>query len=107
MDSHRNDPNNSPWIDDWTDENRRLRYEQHATELYNSHKEFRLLAHRSHVDYAKWLLASGLAVHGGALYAISSLPEKTNHNINFDLLLNAALWHIGGIVFALFSGFMG
>lgn len=95
----------SPFVDDHPDENFRRRYTFHARENYEQNKEMRFSAQRGHLEYGKWLIASMLAIHGGAIYAISSirtsLPLSVSHN-----LVNAAVCHVFGICLIMVSAFM-
>lgn len=97
----------SPFISDWTPEERE-RYQFRAREYYKLFNEMRLEAQRNHVEYGKWLIATMVAIHGGAIYAINAVNnarpqlEETAQS----LLLHAAGWHVVGIVCIMFAGFM-
>ncbi|MEJ5025954.1 hypothetical protein [Brucella anthropi] len=98
------DPNKSIWIHDWTDEKTKDRYLFHVREQYEKYKSFREMSFQNHVGYAKWLLASLLAVHGGAIYGISGLRDSVSaHQI--DGLITGAGWNLIGIGFTLLTGF--
>ncbi|HBF32091.1 MAG TPA: hypothetical protein DDW73_21110 [Rhizobium sp.] len=60
---------------------------------------------KSNFEYGKWLLASGLAVHGGALFGLNSLRDALEHD-KWPALADAAKWNVGGIVFVLIAGFL-
>ena len=99
------DPNKSPFITDWSDPNQRDRYIFHARENYESNKQMAIDSRSASLGYAKWLLASLLAMHSGAIYFISGLRTSLN---NSDLaqaaLLNAAINNVAGIVFTILIG---
>jgi hypothetical protein len=52
-------------------------------------------------DYGKWLIASLLLIHGGALYSIGTAPR-------FESIVGSwAAWHfVAGLIFALLCGFV-
>lgn len=94
----------TPWVYQWDDPEEQDRYRSHAKEVYESNKSYRNIALQHQADLSRWLMASLLAVHGGALYLMSNL------NAQADLLLKAALisaasWNVAGMVFALLTGF--
>jgi hypothetical protein len=96
---------NTPFADNWSDPAERERYRQHAREVYDKMKDLRSDSRRYHVDYGKWLIASLLALHGGAIFVISSLA-KGDKPIGPGLLIGPAMWNLAGIVFILFAGCM-
>ena len=98
------DPDQSPWVEDWTDQKRRERYQYWAKEQYEEAKAMRDFAFKSNVEYGKWLLASGLAVHGGAIYAINALKSSVRQN-QLSGLLDSAAWNMMGLAFVLIAGF--
>lgn len=100
------DPNFSPMVHDWTDEKQRERYIFHARENYEQSKQLRLAAQHGHMEYGKWLVASMLAIHGGAIFAISNLRQGLSVADDSSGLIDAAVWHAGGIVFVMFAGFL-
>lgn len=98
------DPDHSVFVENWTDPKRRERYQYYAREKYEFYKSAREMAFKANIEYGKWLLASGLAVHGGAIYAINSLKDPSNVDLTLKLI-EAAKWNIAGIVFVLLAGF--
>lgn len=98
------DPNKSPWIHDWTDKQNKERYQFHVREQYETFKTYRDITFQNHVGYAKWLLASLLAVHGGSIYAISSIRESVRPE-QLDALVTGAGWNLIGIGMTLLTGF--
>jgi hypothetical protein len=96
-------PEASVWVEDWTDDKRRERYQFYAQEMYETYKAHREFTQRCHTEYAKWLLASGLAVHGGAIYALNGLRSSAQ-TAHLDGLLNSASWNLAGVVFVLLAG---
>lgn len=99
-----NDPNKSIWVHDWTDEKYRERYLFHVREQYEQYKSYREISFQNHVGYAKWLLASLLAVHGGGIYGISALRNSVRPD-QIDGLIYGAGWNLIGISFTLLTGF--
>jgi hypothetical protein len=97
------DPNKSIWVDEWTDEQYKARYLFHTKEMYEQYKLYRNLSFQNHVEYAKWLVASLLAVHGGSIYAISSIRESVGQD-QLIFLVGGAAWNLAGIVFTLITG---
>ncbi len=95
----------SVMVDEWSDPARRERYQYYAREKYEFYKSAREMSFKANIDYGKWLLASGLAVHGGAIYAINSLKDPARPELMIALL-TAAKWNIAGIAFVLFAGLM-
>lgn len=100
------DPDKSPWIDHWTNDKRRERYEFHARENYQLNRALQVAARQGHMEYGKWLIASVLAIHGGSLYSISSLRTDFKGQPGAVYLLNAACWNVSGIVLIIFTAFL-
>ncbi|KKX31956.1 hypothetical protein [Rhizobium sp. LC145] len=98
------DPDNSVFVAKWTDPDRRERWQYYTREKYEFFKSAREMMFKANIDYGKWLLASGLAVHGGAIYAINLLKDPTRPDL-LIALLQAAKWNVAGIVFVLTAGF--
>jgi len=98
------DPNKSIMVDDWADEKYRQRYLFHVREIYDHAKAYREITFQNHVGYAKWLLASLLAVHGGTIYVINSLRSALRPE-QIEGLIDGASWNLIGIAFTLLSGF--
>lgn len=101
------DKTTSPFISDWSAEDRE-RYEIHAREHYRLLNELRFAAQRNHVEYGKWLIASMLAIHGGAIYAINAV-RNGRYDLSEparELLTHAAGWHVVGIMCIMLAGFM-
>ena len=96
----------SQLVEHWSDPARRERYQFYAREKYEFYKAARLASFNANVDYGKWLLASGLAVHGGAIYAINSLKDPSDPKLIAGLL-EAASWNVAGIIFVMSAGLMG
>ena len=73
------------------------------------YKDLRKESFRGNVEYGKWLIATMVAVHGGALYALNTLRSAAPGlpSDRHSLLLEAASWHVAGIVLVLIAGFMG
>ena len=99
------DPDSSLLVEHWTDPARKERYQYYAREKYEFYKQARELTFKASIEYGKWLLASGLVVHGGALYGINSLRDGSRPELMAGLL-QAALWNVAGIIFVLGAGFM-
>lgn len=95
--------NQSVHVELWTDIARRERYQHYAKERYEFYKSAREMAYKANIDYGKWLLASGVAIHGGAIYAINSLKDPTRPQL-LASLLSAAKWNCAGIVFIMLAG---
>lgn len=96
---------NMDYVDQWPDPARRERYMLHARETYDLMKELRSESRRYHVEYGKWLIASLLTLHGGAIYVISTLGNNGN-GLRVQALMAAASWNIWGIVSIVLSGCM-
>lgn len=90
-------------INEWQDEKGRERYEILAREVYFKMKDLRADSRRYHVEYGKWLIASMLAVHLGALFLLSSLVGQPG--VDNVQLVDAVVWHVGGIAFIISAGF--
>jgi len=104
MESQHTDPLQSVFVDGWSDEATRQRYVSHAKESYENFKALRAAAYQGHVDYGKWLIASLLAVHGGAIYAINAVRPAVRPDQLLGLI-EAAAWNLAGVVFILIAGF--
>jgi hypothetical protein len=98
------DPDASPFVLKWTDPDRREQWQHYAREKYEFYKAAREMSFKANIEYGKWLLASGLAVHGGAIYAINALKDPARPELMAGLL-EAARWNVAGIVFVLAAGF--
>lgn len=96
-------PDDSTLVEHWTDEKRRERYQYYAREKYEFFKAAREVAFKANIEYGKWLLASGLVVHGGAIYAINAIKDGSRPALMHGLLLGAQ-WNVAGIVFVLIAG---
>lgn len=98
----------TPWLVKWTDEDDRKFYELQARERYELYKEMRKESFRAHVEYGNWLIATMVAIHGGALFALNAIrnssPSMSEQSVAG--LVSAASWHVGGIVFIMIAGFM-
>lgn len=94
----------SPFYHAWEDQDEAERFKVHAREVYDHYKRYQTASWSGHVEYGKWLIASLLAVHGGAIYAISTLKDSvTAAQING--LIDAAAWNLGGVFMTLVAGF--
>ncbi|MER8845948.1 hypothetical protein [Mesorhizobium australicum] len=95
------------FISNWGEYDR-LRYEQHAREVFKQMGELRAASQRNHVDYGRWLIASLLAVHGGSIYAISGLWNSTHKLPDSGIpdLMAGVGWNLFGIGFILVAAFM-
>ncbi|MFC3165407.1 hypothetical protein [Ciceribacter thiooxidans] len=98
------DPNDSDWVHEWTDEGYKERYRLHAREVYEDAKALRDFSFKSNVEYGKWLLASGLAVHGGAIFALNTLATN-GQAARINGILDSVAFHAAGIFFVLIAGF--
>lgn len=58
------------------------------------------LSTEAHIGYGKWLIASMLLIHGGALVAISQLGERAG-----PVFASAGLWFLVGLLLAIAAGF--
>ncbi len=94
----------SPFYDDVKDANQREREKLHAREFYDRVERLRAEAYSGHVGYGKWLIASLLAVHGGAVFAISGLRDSVRPD-QLPGLIDGAAWNLTGIFLTLLSGF--
>ncbi|MGV1859986.1 hypothetical protein [Rhizobium rhizogenes] len=94
----------SPFYDDISDSNERDRYKLHARETYDRIAQLREETFKGHVEYGKWLIASLLAVHGGAVFAISGLKGSVKPEQLPGLIDGAAL-NLTGIFLTLLAGF--
>ncbi|GEC30510.1 hypothetical protein N181_09845 [Sinorhizobium fredii USDA 205] len=95
---------NTHFADLWADEKARERYLLWSKETYDHFRRYQEHSHRGHIEYGKWLMASLLAVHGGAIYAISSLKASVRQD-QIAGLVDAAAWNLAGICFTLLAGF--
>lgn len=91
------------YINEWTDEKGRERYQLLAHEVYAKMLQLRSDSRRYHVEYGKWLIGVMLAAHFGALFLISGLVGKPG--VNVGELVSASGWHVGGVGFTIASGF--
>lgn len=96
-------PDESVWVHEWTDEAYKERYRLHAREVYEDSKSLRDFSFKSNVEYGKWLLASGLAVHGGAIFALNTLATN-GHADRINGIVDSLAWHAAGIFFVLVAG---
>lgn len=96
-------PDESVWVHEWADEAYRERYRFHAREVYEDSKTLRDFCFKSNVEYGKWLLASGLAVHGGAIFALNTLATN-GHADRINGIVDSLAWHAAGIFFVLVAG---
>lgn len=96
----------SLFVEDWSDPARRERYQYWAREQYEFYKAAREWAFKANVDYGKWLVASGLLVHGAGLYALNALRDASDQPYIHLALIEGAKWHVAGIVFVLIAGLM-
>ncbi|TBD15703.1 hypothetical protein ELH24_09250 [Rhizobium ruizarguesonis] len=94
----------SPFFHAWEDQYEAERFRLHAREIYDHYRTYQLSSRAGHVDYGKWLIASLLAVHGGAIYAISTLKNSVARD-QIDGLINGASWNLAGIFMILLAGF--
>ncbi|TCN30364.1 hypothetical protein [Sinorhizobium americanum] len=92
------------FYDDWTNRNDAERAKLHARELYDHLRRYQEASQRGHLEYGKWLIASLLATHGGALYAISGLRTSVRGNQIGDLV-TAASWNLAGVCLTLLAAF--
>jgi len=94
----------SVFFDEWPDEKERERFKVHQQAIFALYRHEQEQAHRGHMEYAKWLFASLLAIHGGAIYAINGLrssvpPEKS------EFLVDGAALCLTGVLLTLLAGF--
>lgn len=90
--------------EDMADKRYALRLKIHNRELYKYHLEQEKIAHQGHVEYAKWLIASLLAIHGGAIYALNSLRQAVPFGKE-TFLIYAAAQNLFAIFLTLLAGF--
>ncbi len=100
MESLSRDGLSETFVDGWSDEAERQRYVSHAREVYEDIKTLRAAAYQGHVDYGKWLIASLLAVHGGAIYAINAVRSAVRPDQLLGLI-DAAAWNLEHVRFNL------
>lgn len=79
-------------------------YKLHHREIYDQYIIYRAASRAGHVEYGKWLIASLLAVHGGAIYAISTLRSSVKP-AQIEGLISGASWNLAGIVLVLLAAF--
>lgn len=96
---------NSTFVEHWSDPARRERYQYYAREKYEFYKAAREWTFKANIEYGKWLVGSGLAVHGGGLYALNALKDPTRPDLN-AALIEAAQWNVAGLFFVLVAGFL-
>jgi len=96
--------NYSDYSDDWSDREAAERYKLHAREVYDQYRRYHERAIQSHIEYAKWILASLLAVHGGMIYGLSGLKPSVPAEKLIGLV-EAAGWSLIGIGCTLLVGF--
>ncbi len=98
-----NDPK-SPFVSDWTTAEDRERYIFHAREIYKSNRYMERASLQAHLEYAKWILASLLAIHGGSIYALSTLRNQFGEKPEaLGLLAAAATQNVSGLVFTILT----
>ncbi|MBP2463409.1 MULTISPECIES: hypothetical protein [unclassified Rhizobium] len=91
------------FYDHMTDLKYRDRLKLHNEELYRYYREQENQSHAGHMDYAKWLFASLLAVHGGAIYALNSLRTSIPQGKS-DFLIYAAAQNLAAVFITLVAG---
>lgn len=74
------EPNLSPFYQDWEDKEAAARIQLYARELFDQYRFLQISSRAGHLEYGKWLIASLLAVHGGAIYAISGLTKMSTQS---------------------------
>lgn len=94
----------SPFYHDWKDRAEAERYQVYALETFRHLKLYQEASRNGHMEYGKWLIASVLAVHGGAIYAISGLHSAAS-DLRLSDLVSVAAWNLGGVVMILLAGF--
>ncbi|WP_430251270.1 hypothetical protein [Neorhizobium sp. DAR64860/K0K1] len=94
----------SPFYHAWEDKDEAERFRLHSREIYDHYKAYQAASWSGHVEYGKWLIASLLAVHGGAIYAISTLKDSVRP-AQINGLIDAAAWNLGGVFMTLVAGF--
>lgn len=102
-------PDHTPWSARWTDQHEREAFQRVSKEYFDHFKDMRKENLRGNVEYGRWLVATMVAVHGGALYALNVI-RGTSPTLSPDklaFLIEAASWHITGIVLIMIAGFMG
>jgi hypothetical protein len=100
--SENESPN--PFVDDWADQKTIERYKFHAREIYDSNRYMERASMQAYLDYAKWILVSLITVHGGAIYAISTIREKVTDGVATQFLMLAAAANVAGITATLLTG---
>ncbi|QXC50939.1 hypothetical protein KHC17_10405 [Agrobacterium salinitolerans] len=91
------------FYDSLTDTKYRDRLKTHNEELYRYYLNQEEWAHNGHTGYAKWLFASLLAVHGGAIYALNALRTSVPA-AKSDFLIYAAAQNLSAIFLTLVAG---
>lgn len=71
-----------------------------STELYKHYCQMRDTMVREHLGLAKWLIATLVAVHGGALIATSQLGDKAG-----PVFAASGIWFLSGLMIAVATGF--
>ncbi|SCX00745.1 hypothetical protein DSM25558_0171 [Agrobacterium sp. DSM 25558] len=94
----------SPFYDEWKNQAEAERYRISAREYLEHCKTYQAASRAGHMDYGKWLIASLLAVHGGSIYAISSIRNSVGAK-QIPGLIDAAAFNLGGIFMVLVAGF--
>lgn len=93
-------PETTPFVHNWADAATRERYIFHARADFDNALEMAKHSQSAQLEYAKWILASLLAIHGGAIYAISNLRGSVP-GIDQAALSYAAFLNVGGICFTI------
>lgn len=93
----------SPFVDDWQDQASANRYRYHVAKDYDRYNQLRETAQNAHIEYGKWLIASTLAIHGGAIYAVAGIFDKVGKS---PFLAPAITWFVVGIGFTMIAGIM-
>lgn len=97
------DSSKTIFYDTLSDTKYRDRLKAHNEALYRYYLTQEEWAHKGHTDYAKWLFASLLAVHGGAIYALSSLRPSVPATKS-EFLILAAAQNLAAIFLTLIAG---
>lgn len=87
----------------WDDEKRIEEHKLFSREFLDDVKAKEKRAHDAHVEYAKWLLASLLIVHGGTIYGVVNLSNKLTVELIPSLTVGLG-FSLAGIVFTLLTG---
>ncbi|MGO8468036.1 hypothetical protein AB9F45_26110 [Rhizobium leguminosarum] len=94
----------SVFFDEWPDEKERERFKAHNRAIFELFRHEQEQAHSGHMEYAKWLFASLLAIHGGAIYAVNGLRSSVPVDKSQFLIDGAAL-SLVGVFLTLLAGF--